>query len=146
MSRLCVKLKLNLCVLGHLSVIVEVPQVQVAHSIHTCKHSGVSRRPHDIINVIRVIFKGVQRLIVLRKWFSEVLCPKTLYAVACSCYQKHQMRRNFTNAASFPPILGKHIRIRVTQHKIHRVFHHRPTITHTTLQSPKKQDIIFNNK
>lgn len=145
MSRLCVKLKLNLCVPGYLSVIVEVPQVQVAHSIHTRKQSGVSRRPHDIINVIRVIFKGVQRLIVLRKDVM-VLCPMTPYVVACSCYQKHQMRRDFNNAVSFPSILGKHIRIRVTQHKIHRVFHHRPTITHKTLQSPKKQDIIFNKQ
>lgn len=112
MSRLCVKLKLNLCALGYLSVIVEVPQVQVAHSIHTCKQSGVSRGPHDIINVIRVIFKGVQRLIVLRKevmwkWFSGSFLPNDLYVDAC----KHLMRRNLNNAVSFPSILSKHIRI-----------------------------------
>ena len=81
MSRLCVKLKLILRVLGYLSVIVEVPQVQVAHSIHACKQSRVSRRPHDVINVIRVIFKGVQRLVVLpkdMKWFSNVSFPSIL--------------------------------------------------------------------
>lgn len=37
MSRLCVQLNMNLCVLRYLSVIVEVPQVQVAHSVHTRK-------------------------------------------------------------------------------------------------------------
>lgn len=55
------------CVYWYLSVVVEVPQVQMAHSIHACKQSRVSGRPHDIIDVIRVIFKGVERLIVLQK-------------------------------------------------------------------------------
>lgn len=74
---------------GYLSVIVEVPQVQVAHSIHTCKQRGVSGRPHDIINVIRVVLKGVQRLIVLRKdemwkWFARGFMPND---TCCCCVQ-----------------------------------------------------------
>lgn len=130
MSRLCVQLNMNLCVLRYLSVIVEVPQVQVAHSVHTRKQSGVSRRPHHVINVIRAIFKGVQRLIVLRKdvmwkWFSRAFTPSD---TPCYCYQTQLTRTNF-NAVSFPSILSK--RIRVTQPQTSSVFPHMPTITQT---------------
>lgn len=40
------------CVLLYLGVTVEVPQVQMAHSVHTSKESRVSWRPHDIIHII----------------------------------------------------------------------------------------------
>lgn len=51
----------------HLSVIVEVPQVQAAHAIHGSKHGRVHGRPHDIIHIIGVVFKRVQRLVVLKE-------------------------------------------------------------------------------
>lgn len=51
----------------HLSVIVEVPQVQAAHAIHSSKHGRVHGRPHDIIHIIGVVFKRVQRLVVLKE-------------------------------------------------------------------------------
>lgn len=35
-------------------------------SVHASKQSRVSRGPHDIIHVIRVILERVQRLIVLQ--------------------------------------------------------------------------------
>lgn len=50
----------------YLSVIVEVPQVQMTNSVHTSKQSGVNGRPHDIIHIIRVIFKGVEGFVVLQ--------------------------------------------------------------------------------
>lgn len=103
--------------LGNLGVIVEVPQVQVAHSVHAGEQSRVGRRPHDIINVIRVVFKGVQRLIALPKeeatwkWVSGALMLK--YTL-CRCYQEHPMRRNSDHAVSLPSTLDIRVRITVT--------------------------------
>ena len=52
--------------MSYLCVIVQVPQVEVTDSIHTRKQSRVSRRPHDIVHVIGVVLKRVQRLVVLQ--------------------------------------------------------------------------------
>ena len=51
----------------YLSVVVEVPQVKMAHSIHTRKQRRVSGRPHDVVDVIRVVLERVQRLVVLKE-------------------------------------------------------------------------------
>lgn len=53
--------------LFNLCVIVEVPQVDASQSVHTRKEGGMYRRPHDIINIIRVILKRVQRLVILQQ-------------------------------------------------------------------------------
>lgn len=53
--------------LFNLCVIVEVPQVDASKSVHTSKEGGMYRRPHDIINIIRVILKRVQRLVILQQ-------------------------------------------------------------------------------
>lgn len=53
--------------LPHLSIVVEIPQVKPAHPIHTGKQGRVSWRPHHIINIIWVVFKGVERFIILKK-------------------------------------------------------------------------------
>lgn len=52
--------------LQYLSVVVEVPQVQVSHSVHTSKQGRVGGWPHHVVNVIGVVFKWVQRLVVLQ--------------------------------------------------------------------------------
>lgn len=49
-----------------LGVIIEVPQVQMANSIHTSKEGRVNRRPHHVIHVVRVILERVERLIILQ--------------------------------------------------------------------------------
>lgn len=51
----------------HLCVIVEVPQVDASESVHTGEESGMNRRPHDIINIIWVVLKRVQRLVILQQ-------------------------------------------------------------------------------
>lgn len=51
----------------YLRVIVEVPQVDASKSVHTGEESGMYRRPHDIINIIGVILKRVQRLVILQQ-------------------------------------------------------------------------------
>lgn len=51
----------------YLRVVVQVPQVEVTDSVHTRKQSWVDGRPHDVIHVIRAVFKRVQRLIVLQE-------------------------------------------------------------------------------
>lgn len=51
----------------HLCVIVEVPQVDASESVHTGEESGVHRRPHDIIHIIRVVLERVQRLVTLQQ-------------------------------------------------------------------------------
>lgn len=52
---------------SHLSIIVEIPQVKPAHPIDTGKQGRVSWRPHHIINIIRVVFKGVERFVILKR-------------------------------------------------------------------------------
>lgn len=51
----------------HLSVVVEVPQVQAAHAIHGGEESGMHGRPHDVIDIVCVVLERVQRLVVLKK-------------------------------------------------------------------------------
>lgn len=50
---------------SHLSVVVEVPEVKAAHAVHGGKHGRMHGRPHDVIDIVRVVFEGVQRLVVL---------------------------------------------------------------------------------
>lgn len=50
---------------AHLSVIVEVPEVQAAHPVHAGKERGMHGGPHDIVYIVCIVFKGVERLVVL---------------------------------------------------------------------------------
>lgn len=50
----------------YLCVIVEVPEVEMTNSIHTGKQGGVDGRPHDVIDVVRVVLEGVQGLVILQ--------------------------------------------------------------------------------
>lgn len=50
---------------AHLGVIVEVPEVQAPHPVHAGKERGVHGRPHDIVHIVGIVFKGVERLVVL---------------------------------------------------------------------------------
>lgn len=50
----------------YLCVVVKVPQVKVAHSVHARKQGGVDGGPHDVVNIVRVVLKGVQRLVILQ--------------------------------------------------------------------------------
>ncbi len=52
--------------LPHLSVVVQVPQIQTTHAVHAGEERGVHGGPHHIVDVICVILKGVQRLVLLR--------------------------------------------------------------------------------
>lgn len=45
-------LHLTVNLISHLSIIVEIPEVEPAHPIHTGKQGRVSWRPHHIINII----------------------------------------------------------------------------------------------
>ncbi len=76
----------------HLCVVVEVPQVDASESVHAGEESGVNRRPHDIIHIIWVVLKRVQRLVILQQreqrtvsWeiHEWVLCNKCLWML---CY------------------------------------------------------------
>lgn len=51
----------------YLGLVVEIPQVQVAHTVHAGKQGRVCGRPHDIVHVVRVVLKRVQRLVVLQR-------------------------------------------------------------------------------
>lgn len=51
--------------LTHLGVVVEVPEVQAPHPVHAGEERGVHGRPHDIVDIVGVVFKGVERLVVL---------------------------------------------------------------------------------
>ena len=53
--------------LVHLSVVVEVPQVEVTHSVNAGKQCRMGGGPHDVVHIVRVVLEGVQRLIVLQK-------------------------------------------------------------------------------
>lgn len=57
--------------LPHLSVVVQVPQIQTTHAVHGGKERGVHGRPHHVVDVVRVILKGVQRLVLLRETQNE---------------------------------------------------------------------------
>lgn len=53
------------CAAAHLGVIVEVPEVQAPHSVHAGKERGMHGGPHDIVHIVCIVFKGVERLVVL---------------------------------------------------------------------------------
>lgn len=50
---------------AHLGVTVEVPEVQAPHPVHAGKERGMHRGPHDIVHIVCIVFKGVERLVVL---------------------------------------------------------------------------------
>lgn len=50
---------------AHLGVIVEVPKVQAPHPVHAGKERGMHGGPHDIVHIVCIVFKGVERLVVL---------------------------------------------------------------------------------
>lgn len=54
--------------------LLRIPQIQPTHAIHTGKQGWVSGWPHNIINIVWIIFKWVQRLVILKRksWFSTV--------------------------------------------------------------------------
>lgn len=60
--------------LAHLGIVVEVPQVQAAHAIHSGEHSGVHRRPHDVVHIVSIVLKGVERPVVLRREKGDIYC------------------------------------------------------------------------
>lgn len=43
----------------------------MADSVHTSKQSRVSWRPHDVVHIVRVVLKWVQRLVVLQKRYDQ---------------------------------------------------------------------------
>lgn len=51
----------------HLRVVVEVPQVQAAHAVHGGEHGRMHGRPHDIIHIVGIVLKRVQRFVVLEE-------------------------------------------------------------------------------
>lgn len=53
------------CAAAHLGVIVEVPEVQAPHPVHAGKERGMHGGPHDIVHIVCIVFKGVERLVVL---------------------------------------------------------------------------------
>src|SRR3712207_7291033 len=50
------------CAAAHLGVIVEVPEVQAPHPVHAGKERGMHGGPHDIVHIVCIVFKGVERL------------------------------------------------------------------------------------
>lgn len=50
----------------HLGVIIQVPEIQAAHPVHAGKERGMHWRPHDIVDIVGIVFKGVERLVVLQ--------------------------------------------------------------------------------
>lgn len=52
--------------LPHLRVVVQVPQIQTTHAVHGGEERGVHGRPHHVVDVVCVILKRVQRLVLLR--------------------------------------------------------------------------------
>lgn len=56
---------------AYLCVIIEIPQIQPSHAIHTGKQGWVGGWPHNIVNIVWIIFKWVQRLVILKgkSWF-----------------------------------------------------------------------------
>lgn len=53
------------CAAAHLGVIVEVPEVQASHPVHAGKERRMHGGPHDIVHIVCIVFKGVERLVVL---------------------------------------------------------------------------------
>lgn len=51
----------------HLGVIIQVPEIQAAHPVHAGKERGMHWRPHDVVDIVGIVFKGVERLVVLRE-------------------------------------------------------------------------------
>lgn len=49
----------------HLGVVVQVPEVQAPHPVHAGEERGMHWRPHDIVDIVGIVFKGVERLVVL---------------------------------------------------------------------------------
>lgn len=52
---------------AHLRVVVEVPEVQAPHPVDAGEERGVHGGPHDVVHVVRVVFKGVEWLVVLQR-------------------------------------------------------------------------------
>lgn len=49
----------------HLGVVIQVPQIQAPHPVHAGEECGMHWRPHDIVDIVGIVFKGVERLVVL---------------------------------------------------------------------------------
>lgn len=49
----------------HLGVVIQVPQIQAPHPVHAGEERGMHWRPHDIVDIVGIVFKGVERLVVL---------------------------------------------------------------------------------
>lgn len=49
----------------HLRVVIQVPQIQAPHPVHAGEERGMHWRPHDIVDIVGIVFKGVERLVVL---------------------------------------------------------------------------------
>lgn len=51
----------------HLGVIIQVPEIQSAHPVDAGEERGVHGGPHDVVDIVGIVFKGVERLVVLQK-------------------------------------------------------------------------------
>lgn len=89
----------------HLSVIVEVPQVQTTHPIHGGKESRMHRGPTDIIDIVCIILKRVQWLVVLER---ETDTERTTNSnsILREFYSILILRRQRKNAATAEGSLG----------------------------------------
>lgn len=62
------------CGAPDLCVVVEIPEVQTTIAIHCSKERWMHWRPHDIINIVCIVFKGIQGLVMLsERWNSYVM-------------------------------------------------------------------------
>lgn len=49
----------------YLRVIVEVPQVEVAHPVDAGEQCGIGGGPHDVVHVVGAVLEGVQWFVAL---------------------------------------------------------------------------------
>lgn len=55
------------CVCPHLSIIVQVSQIETTYSIHSGKERGMHLRPHNIVHIVRIVFKRAQWFVLLQQ-------------------------------------------------------------------------------
>lgn len=50
-----------------LGIVVQVPKVQATHAVHCSKDGWMYRRPHDIVHIVCIVFKGIEGLVMLQQ-------------------------------------------------------------------------------